>query len=91
MQILRVVLAIGLKPLLDGSLGRQAARERNRKETLARIDAAAHPGSQPPVPLVHREFTALVAHAAWTWSWWLPPALNGTSGCSFQSRTLLGG
>jgi hypothetical protein len=40
MQVIRVLLPIGIKALLDGTLGREAARERNRQESLARIDAA---------------------------------------------------
>jgi hypothetical protein len=38
MQVWRVVFTIGVKPLLDGRLGREAARERNRAE--ARIQLA---------------------------------------------------
>jgi hypothetical protein len=37
MQVTRVVFAIGLKPLLDGTLGREAGRERNRDAELARL------------------------------------------------------
>jgi hypothetical protein len=40
-QVIRVLLPIGLKALLDGSLGREAARERDR----AAIKGAA---SNPP-------------------------------------------
>jgi hypothetical protein len=40
MQVLRIVFAIGIRPLLDGTLGREAARERNREAVLERIDAA---------------------------------------------------
>jgi hypothetical protein len=38
MQVIRV--SIGIKALLDGTLGREAARERHRKEALERIEAA---------------------------------------------------
>jgi hypothetical protein len=37
MQVTRVVFAIGLKPLLDGSLGREAPRERNRAAVLEEL------------------------------------------------------
>ena len=40
MQVTRVVFAIGVKALLDGSLGRAAARERNCDAALERIEAA---------------------------------------------------
>jgi hypothetical protein len=36
MQVLRVILPIGIKALVDGKLGREAARERNRAAVLAR-------------------------------------------------------
>jgi hypothetical protein len=39
-QVMRVVFAIGAKALLDGTLGREAARERRDKEALERVDAA---------------------------------------------------
>jgi hypothetical protein len=32
---MRIVLAIGIRALLDGKLGREAARERNRDAVLA--------------------------------------------------------
>jgi hypothetical protein len=37
MQVIRVLLPIGIKALLDGSLGREAARERNRAAVLEEI------------------------------------------------------
>jgi hypothetical protein len=37
MQVMRIVLAIGAKPLLDGKLGREAARERDRERVLAEM------------------------------------------------------
>jgi hypothetical protein len=40
MQVTRVVFAIAVKVLLDGTLGREAARERNREAALARVDEA---------------------------------------------------
>ncbi|HEY1432791.1 MAG TPA: hypothetical protein VGF39_14375 [Stellaceae bacterium] len=40
MQVIRVLLPIGVKALLDGSLDREAARERNSAVVLERIDAA---------------------------------------------------
>ena len=40
MQVLRVVFPIGAKALLDGTLGREATRERNRAAALARVDEA---------------------------------------------------
>jgi hypothetical protein len=42
MQVIRVLLPIGIKALLDGSLDREAARERDRKEALERLEAALH-------------------------------------------------
>jgi hypothetical protein len=38
MQVMRIVFAIGIKPLLDGQLGREAARERNRAAVLEELD-----------------------------------------------------
>jgi hypothetical protein len=40
MQVIRVLLPIGIKALLDGTLGRETARERHREEALERIEAA---------------------------------------------------
>ena len=37
MQVMRIVLAIGAKPLLDGKLGREAARERDHERVLAEM------------------------------------------------------
>jgi hypothetical protein len=37
MQVMRIVLAIGAKPLLDGKLGREAARDRDRERVLAEM------------------------------------------------------
>jgi hypothetical protein len=37
-QVIRVILMIGTKALLDGKLGREAARERNRAAILDEID-----------------------------------------------------
>jgi hypothetical protein len=37
MQVLRVILRIGIKALLDGTLGRDAARERDRQRVLAEL------------------------------------------------------
>ncbi|HEY1431320.1 MAG TPA: hypothetical protein VGF39_06810 [Stellaceae bacterium] len=42
MQVTRVVFAIGVKALLDGTLGREAHRERQCEEALERIEAALH-------------------------------------------------
>jgi hypothetical protein len=41
-QVLRVVFAIGVKAMLDGTLGRAAARKRNSDAALERIEAAIH-------------------------------------------------
>ena len=40
MQVTRVVFAIGVKALLDGTLGHEAARERNRDAALERLTEA---------------------------------------------------
>jgi hypothetical protein len=37
MQVMRIVLAIGVKALLDGKLDREAARERDRQRVLERL------------------------------------------------------
>jgi len=37
MQVMRVLLAIGVKALLDGKLGREAARERERQRVLEEL------------------------------------------------------
>jgi hypothetical protein len=37
MQVLRVILPIGIKALVDGKLGRAAARERDRESVLAEM------------------------------------------------------
>jgi len=37
MQVLRILLPIGIKAMLDGSLGRELTRERNRAATLAEL------------------------------------------------------
>jgi hypothetical protein len=37
MQVLRVILPIGIKALVDGKLGRDAARERNRDAVLEEL------------------------------------------------------
>ena len=39
-QVWRVVFMIGLKPMLEGTLGRAAARERNRDAELAQLSEA---------------------------------------------------
>jgi hypothetical protein len=36
-QVIRVLLKIGLKAVLDGTLDREAARERNREHILAKL------------------------------------------------------
>jgi hypothetical protein len=46
MQVIRVLLPIGVKALLDGTLGREAARERNRAAELDRISAALRAHTQ---------------------------------------------
>jgi hypothetical protein len=38
MQVTRVVFAIGVKALLDGRLGREAARERDRHRILDEVE-----------------------------------------------------
>jgi hypothetical protein len=38
MQVIRVLLPIGIKALFDGSLDREAARERNRAAVLEKLD-----------------------------------------------------
>jgi hypothetical protein len=42
MQVIRVLLPIGVEVVLDGTLGREAHRERHRKEALECIEAALH-------------------------------------------------
>jgi hypothetical protein len=37
MQVIRVLLPIGIKAVLNGSLGREAARERNRDAVLEKL------------------------------------------------------
>jgi hypothetical protein len=37
MQVSRVILRIGIKALLDGTLGREAARERDRERVLGEL------------------------------------------------------
>jgi len=37
MQVMRIVFAIGVKALLDGTLGREAAREHDRERVLAEL------------------------------------------------------
>jgi len=50
-QVIRVLLPIGIKAALDGSLDRDAARERNRTAVLndleRRLDGARSPTSRP--------------------------------------------
>jgi hypothetical protein len=40
MQVIRILLPIGIKAMLDGTLDREAARERDRAAELERISAA---------------------------------------------------
>ena len=53
MQVLRVFLSIGLKAMLNGTLDREAARERNRQSILEELHRklrereAAAPSAQP--------------------------------------------
>jgi hypothetical protein len=37
LQLIRIIFAIGAKALLDGRLGREAARERDRERILAEL------------------------------------------------------
>jgi hypothetical protein len=37
MQVMRILLRIGLKAMLDGTLGREAIRERDRERVLAAL------------------------------------------------------
>jgi hypothetical protein len=37
LQVIRIIFAIGVKALLDGRLGREAARERDRERILAEL------------------------------------------------------
>jgi len=37
MQVMRIMLRNGLKPMLDGTLGREAARERDRESVIANL------------------------------------------------------
>jgi hypothetical protein len=41
LQVMRIILAIGAKAYLDGSLGREAARERSRAAVLEARDLGA--------------------------------------------------
>jgi len=43
MQVLRVILRIGIKALLDGKLGREAARDRDRQRILAQLERDLRP------------------------------------------------
>jgi hypothetical protein len=38
MQVMRVLLPIGIKAMLDGTLAREAARERDRQRLLEELD-----------------------------------------------------
>jgi hypothetical protein len=40
MQVIRIVFRIGVKALLDGKLGREAAREHDRQRVLAALTRA---------------------------------------------------
>jgi hypothetical protein len=40
LQVMRIIFAIGVKALLDGRLGREAARERDRQRILAEMARA---------------------------------------------------
>jgi hypothetical protein len=42
-QVLRIILMIGVRALLDGRLGREAARNRDRERILRRARAARRP------------------------------------------------
>ncbi len=55
MQVLRVILPIGIKALVDGKLGRDAARERNRAAVL---DDLARRLSEGAVSLVRAKARA---------------------------------
>jgi hypothetical protein len=48
MQVLRVIMPIGIKALLDGKLGREAARERNRQRILAEFARDLRPADSRP-------------------------------------------
>jgi hypothetical protein len=37
LQVMRIIFMIGVKALLDGKLGREAARERDRQRILAEM------------------------------------------------------
>jgi hypothetical protein len=47
LQVIRIVFAIGAKALLDGRLGREAARERNRERILAELARMRRADSRP--------------------------------------------
>ena len=42
MQVMRVLLPIGIKAVLDGSLDRELARDRNRAAVLEELDRKLH-------------------------------------------------
>jgi len=47
MQVMRIMLRIGLKPMLDGTLGREAARERDRESVIANLAREFRRGVPP--------------------------------------------
>ena len=47
MQVMRIMLRNGLKPMLDGTLGREAARERDRESVIANLAREFRRGIPP--------------------------------------------
>jgi hypothetical protein len=47
MQVIRILWRIGIKALLDGKLGREAARERNRAAVLEELGRKLRAGAEP--------------------------------------------
>ena len=48
LQVIRLIFAIGVKALLDGRLGREAARDRDRERVLAELVRALRPADGRP-------------------------------------------
>jgi hypothetical protein len=48
LQVMRIIFAIGAKALLDGTLGREAARERARERVLAEMARGLRPADSRP-------------------------------------------
>ena len=47
MQVMRILLRVGVKAVLDGTLAREAARERNRERVIANLACEFRRGIPP--------------------------------------------